>query len=100
MEIICKKVSKIISNSDNQNYASNNNNFLVIILLAMMIHIMKDTQIQQKKLYRQLKNLQNNIIKKDSDIKQKKFIFEIQKISLYQKAKKAQNKKIIYIIKI
>ena len=45
MEIICKKVSKIISNSDNQNYASNNNNFLVIILLAMMIHIMKDTQI-------------------------------------------------------
>jgi hypothetical protein len=33
--------------------------------------------------------LQNNIIKKDSDIKQKKFIFEMQKISLYQKAKKA-----------
>ena len=38
-----------------------------------------------------LKNLQNSIIKKDSDTKKMKINFEMQKVSLYQKAKKILN---------
>ena len=38
-----------------------------------------------------LKNLQNSIIKKDSDTKKMKINFEMQKVSLYQKAQKILN---------
>ena len=38
-----------------------------------------------------LKNLQNSIIKKDSDTKKMKINFEMQKVTLYQKAKKILN---------
>mgnify|MGYP006873029993 CR=1 FL=1 len=91
-----EKISKIISNSVNQNNFSNNNNSLSnnnvdnddsynesIVDIAKEIIYFLDN----------LKNLQNSIIKKDSDIKQMKINFEMQKISLYQKAKKILEQK-------
>ena len=42
------------------------------------------------------KNLQNTIIKKDVDTKKMKLNFEMQKLSLYQKAKKILNNSYIY----
>ena len=89
-----KKISKITSSSVNQNNVNNNNNSLsnnifdnddsynesIIDISKEIIYFLDN-----------LKNLQNSIIKKDSDIKQMKINFEMQKISLYQKAKKILN---------
>ena len=89
-----KKITKITSSSVNQNNVNNNNNSLnnnifdnddsynesIIDISKEIIYFLDN-----------LKNLQNSIIKKDSDIKQMKINFEMQKISLYQKAKKILN---------
>lgn len=85
-----KKISKIASNSVNQNNVNNNNNSLSYNIFEnddscneSIVDIAKEIIF----FLDNLKNLQNSIIKKDSDTKQMKINFEMQKISLYQKSK-------------
>ena len=89
-----KKISKIASNSVNQNNVNNNNNSLSYNIFENDDSCNESiVDIAREIIYflDNLKNLQNSIIKKDSDTKQMKINFEMQKISLYQKAKKILN---------
>ena len=77
------------SKNNNSNY--NNNNSLNYNIKENYDDSINDIIIDLAKeiinCLDNLKNLQNSIIKKDSDIKKMKINFEMQKISLYQKAK-------------
>ena len=75
---------KICNNNINNNSINNNIDIYDDSINEKYIDLAKEIT----NFIDNLKNLQNSIIKKDSDLKKLKINFEMQKISLYKKAKK------------
>ena len=91
-----KILNKNISHSVNINNQNNNNNNSLSynIIDNNDDSINNNSSILAKEIINfldNLKNLQNSIIRKESDTKNMKINFEMQKISLYQKAKNILN---------